>query len=219
MRRSTAAVSAALGLVVVLGLAGCGSGAPAQAGSGGSGLSVTLPASGSPFRGALFVRPHPRPSFVLTDQRGRRYDFAARTGGRPTLLFFGYTHCPDVCPTTMADVAAALRTLPAGLRDSVQVVFVTTDPKRDTPAALGSWLASFDPDLPTKFTGLTGPRAEIDTAQRGAGVELAQDGGLTHSAQLLLYGSDDLCRVFYLAGSSPEDIAHDLPLVANGEAR
>jgi protein SCO1/2 len=217
MRRSTAAVSAALGVMVVFGLTGCGSGSAAGAGSsGGPPLSVSSPASGSPFHGAAFERPRPRPSFVLTDQRGRRYDFAARTGGRPTLLFFGFTHCPDICPTTMADVAAALRTLPAGLRDSVQVVFVTTDPKRDTPAVLASWLASFDSDLTTKFIGLTGPRAEIDTAQRGAGVEPARDGGRTHSAQLLLYGSDDLCRVFYLAGSRPEDIAHDLPLVAKG---
>src|SRR5215468_7527677 len=105
MRCSAAAVSAVLGLVVVLGLAGCGSGSPTSgpASSGGSGLSVTSPAGGNSFRGATFVQPRPRPSFVLTDQHGRRYDFAARTKGRPTYLFFGYTHCPDVCPTTMAD--------------------------------------------------------------------------------------------------------------------
>ena len=215
MRRRSTVARVLLAAAVIAGSVACGSGSD----SGNSGrppLSVSSQASGSPFRGAVFVVPHPRPSFVLTDQRGRRYDFAARTKGRPTLLFFGYTHCPDVCPTTMADVAAALRTLPAGLRDSVQVVFVTTDPRRDTPGVLAHWLAAFDSDLSTKFTGLTGPQAEIDAAQRGAGVELAQDGGLTHSAQLLLYGSDDLCRVFYLAGSRPEDIAHDLPLVAEG---
>ena len=162
------------------------------------------------------MQPHPRPSFVLTDSGGHRYDFAARTRGRPTFLFFGYTHCPDVCPTAMADVAAALRAVPASLRNAVQVVFVTTDPRRDTPPVLAAWLANFDADLRTKFVGLTGPQQEIDAAQRGAGVVLAQDGGLTHSAQLLLYGPDDLCRVFYLAGSSPDDMSHDLPLVAKG---
>lgn len=218
MRRSAGAVSAVLGLVVVLGLGGCGSGSPASgpASSGGLGSSVTSPAGGNSFRGATFVQPHPRPSFVLTDQHGRRYDFAARTRGRPTYLFFGYTHCPDVCPTAMADVAAALRSLPVALRDPVQVVFVTTDPKRDTPAALAAWLANFDQGLGTRFVGLTGPQAELDVAQRGAGVVLAEDGGLTHSAQLLLYGPDDLCRVFYLAGNTVADIAHDLPLVARG---
>jgi protein SCO1/2 len=215
--------AAVLSAVAVLAAAcssspGGGSGGPTSGGppSGGPVASVSTPASGSAFRGATFVQPHPRPSFVLTDTTGRRYDFAARTRGRPTFLFFGYTHCPDVCPTTMADVASALRGLPAGLRDSVRVVFVTTDPTRDTPATLAAWLANFDADLRTRFVGLTGPQAEIDAAQRGAGVVLAQDGGQTHSAQLLLYGPDDLCRVFYLAGASPADIAHDLPLVAKG---
>jgi protein SCO1 len=211
----------ARGLVVLCAavlLAGCSTGSTGGPGGATSGppASVSTPPSGSPFRGATFVQPHPRPSFVLTDSGGRRFDFAARTKGRPTFLFFGYTHCPDVCPTAMADVAAALRTLPAGLRDAVRVVFVTTDPRRDTPPVLAAWLANFDADLRTKFIGLTGPQAEIDAAQRGAGVVLAEDGGLTHSAQLLLYGPDDLCRVFYLAGSSPDDISHDLPLVAKG---
>jgi protein SCO1/2 len=184
-----------------------------SAASGASPPQASPSAPSSGFRGATFVQPHPRPSFVLTDQHGKRYDFAARTTGRPTFLFFGYTHCPDICPTTMADVAAALRAVPEGLRDTVQVVFVTTDPKRDKPAVLAAWLANFDPDLKTKFTGLTGPQSEIDAAQRGAGVQLAEDSGQTHSAQLLLYGTDDVSRVFYLVGSTPDDMAHDLPLV------
>ncbi len=212
MRRRYAAVLCAAAAVVA---AGCSS-SPSGPSGGGPGASVSTPAGGSAFRGATFVQPHPRPSFVLTDQHGQRYDFAARTKGRPTFLFFGYTHCPDVCPTAMADVAAALRGLPPQLRDTVQVVFVTTDPRRDKPATLAAWLANFDPDLKTRFVGLTGPQAEIDAAQRGAGVVLAEDEGQTHSAQLLLYGPDDLCRVFYLAGASPDDIAHDLPLVAKG---
>jgi protein SCO1 len=185
--------------------------------SGGAGAAQAAPTPTSTgFRGPTFVQPHPRPSFVLTDQHGKRYDFAARTKGKPTFLFFGYTHCPDICPTTMADVAAALRTLPPHTRDTVQVVFVTTDPKRDNPKALAAWLANFDPDLTTKFVGLTGPQSEVDSAQRSAGVQLAEDNGQTHSAQLLLYGPDDVSRVFYLAGSTVEDIAHDLPLVIRG---
>jgi protein SCO1 len=193
--------------LLAFGVAGC-TAAPAAEPS-----APASSASAGGFRGPTFVQPHPRPSFVLTDQSGKRYDFAARTKGRATFLFFGYTHCPDICPTTMADVAAALRGLPAAQRDSVQVVFVTTDPKRDTPPVLAAWLANFDPDLRTKFVGLTGSQADVDAAQRGAGVQVAEDQGQTHSAQLLLYGTDDVCRVFYLVGSTVEDMQHDLPLV------
>jgi protein SCO1 len=204
--------AAGLAAIAALLLSGCAAGS----GSGGSPGAAPTSASASGFRGATFVQPHPRPSFVLTDEHGKRYDFAARTKGKTTFLFFGYTHCPDICPTTMADVAAALRSLPASARDAVQVVFVTTDPKRDTPKALAAWLANFDADLTTKFVGLTGPQSEIDAAQRGAGVQLAEDGGQTHSAQLLLYGPDDVSRVFYLVGSTVDDMAHDLPLVMRG---
>jgi protein SCO1/2 len=208
MRRTTAAL-AALGACLTVVLAGCGASSGDQPPA-----SITTTAAGGPFRGLAFPLPHPRPHFTLTDQQGRSYDFGARTAGRPTFLYFGYTHCPDVCPTTMADLATALRKLPAGLRDRVRVVFVTTDPKRDTPGVIGAWLANFDPDLTTKFVGLTGSQAGIDDAERAAGVPLAEDGGLTHSAQVLLYGRDDECRVFYVRGSSPDDIAHDVRLVA-----
>src|SRR3954469_2674728 len=68
----------------------------------------------------------PRPSFVLTDTDGKRFDFAAETKGRPTYVYFGYTNCPDECPTAMADIAAALRRVEPGLREKVKVVFVTT---------------------------------------------------------------------------------------------
>jgi protein SCO1 len=202
----------AAGLFAVLAMALVACSAGAGAGAAPAGPTPTATA----FRGPTFVQPHPRPSFVLTDQHGKRYDFAARTKGKTTFLFFGYTHCPDICPTTMADIAAALRAQPPKLRDAVQVVFVTTDPKRDTPKALAAWLANFDPDLTTKFVGLTGPQSEVDTAQRSAGVQVAEDNGQTHSAQLLLYGPDDVSRVFYLAGSTVDDIAHDLPLVMRG---
>ena len=92
------------------------------------------------------VEPEPvpeRPSFVLRTTSGERYDFEERTGGRPTLLYFGYTNCPDECPTAMADISAALRSTPADLREDVEVVFVTTDPDRDGPAVLRRWVDRF----------------------------------------------------------------------------
>jgi protein SCO1/2 len=114
----------------------------------------------------------------------------------------------------MADTALALRGVPAALRDKVRVVFVTTDPARDTGPVLAAWLRNFDAGLPVRFVGLTGTRTQVEAAQAAAKVEVATDGGQTHSAEELLYGPDDYARVAYVAGSSPADLAHDLPIVA-----
>ena len=205
-------------------LAGCG-------GSGNSGdtavsqagaeHSHSAPASvrgddGGRYAGIDLDPPYQRPSFTLTDTTGAAYDFTTATKGRPTLLFFGYTHCPDVCPTTMADIAVALRNLDPSAAAQVQVVFVTTDPARDSPAVLGEFLHRFDADLPTRFVGLTGDQATLDQAQLSAGVPLAEDGGQTHSALLLLYGADDEAHVAFDAGNTPKDIAADLEKVAAG---
>ncbi len=113
----------------------------------------------------------PRPQLVLADTSQQRFDLARRPRGELTLLFFGYTHCPDVCPTTMADLAAARRRLPAAQRDRVRVVFVTVDPRRDTPAVLRAWLDQFDPT----FTGLVGgPSTErVLTALKAPRTDLA----------------------------------------------
>jgi protein SCO1 len=215
MRRRAGSVGTASVLGLALLLAGCGASAGAGADRPGPPV-VTEPSPAGAFRGLGLDPPQPRPTFTLLDSGGRAFDFAARTRGRPTFLFFGYTHCPDVCPTTMADVATALRGVPDRLRRAVQVVFVTTDPARDTGPVLAAWLRAFDRDLPNRFVGLTGTRSEVEAAQAAARVPVAQDDGRTHSAELLLYGTDDYARVVYLSGSSPEDIQHDLPAVARG---
>lgn len=167
-----------------------------------------------PYHGFGLVPPLPRPSFTLTDTSGKRFSFS-QTAGDPTLLYFGYTHCPDVCPTTMADIAQAVAQQPAAVRSKVRVVFVTTDVKRDTGRVIAAWLRHFDTDLPHKFIGLTGTQAQIDAAQAAAHVVLAEDGGQTHAADVLLYGADDYAHVKYLQSDNESDqIAHDLPLVS-----
>lgn len=162
----------------------------------------------------------PRPSFTMTDTTGAPFAFGTRTAGHPTLLFFGYTKCPDVCPQTMADVGLALHKLPADLQKKTYVVFVSTDVKNDTPAVLTQWMAGFHSDEAFKnaadYVGLRGTEDEVHAAEVAAHVTVSEDGGQTHSAELLLYGPDDYARVAFNASSNEQDsIAHDLPLIAS----
>lgn len=175
------------------------------------------PTRQGPYAGHEFPSPRAKPSFTLTDTHGRRFDFRARTEGHPALLWFGYTRCPDICPTAMADIAQALSRVSPALQRDVRVVMVTTDPAYDRPAVLGRWLRNFDRDLPVAFIGLTGTKAQVETAQRLAGVPVAEDEGKQHSTQLTFYGPDDVARVFYLTGDPPTDIAKDLPKIAARE--
>jgi protein SCO1/2 len=212
------ALAAALALAGTLALAGCGgTGSAAASPTTGHDHGVaSVSGTAGKYDGINLATPYHRPSFTLTDTAGAPYDFSTATAGRPTLLFFGYTHCPDVCPTTMADVAVALRGAGTDLAKQVQVVFVTTDPARDTPAVMADWLGRFDRDLPVQFVGLTGSQAAIDQAQLSAGAPIAKDNGQLHSALLLLFGADDKAHVAFDAGNTPRDIQHDLRLVAAG---
>jgi protein SCO1/2 len=205
-----------LGLLVVLMLTGCGS---SGSGSGSSGKPQSSTSelndhTDTTYAGLGLTPPQPRPQFSLTDTAGKPYRFGQATAGKPTLMYFGYTHCPDVCPTTLADISQALQAAPAAIRQDAQVVFVTTDIKRDTPAVLAAYLKQFDPGLPNPFVGLTGSQAEIDAAQAAAHVTLAEDEGQTHSAEVLLYGSDDYAHVAFLQSTDEAaQITHDLALV------
>ncbi len=154
-----------------------------------------------------------RPSFSLRTLAGDPFDFQARTAGRLTLLFFGYTNCPDVCPATMANVSAVTGRLTSTERSQLDVVFVTTDPDRDTPERLGPWLQQFDREI----IGLTGSAAELEAAQRAAGITVAfRDKGtdnynVFHAAQVLVYSPDDSSHVVYPAGTRQAEWAADLP--------
>src|SRR5688572_15829259 len=96
------------------------------------------------YRGVVMTPPLPKPDFTFTSTSGAPYRFREETNDKVTLLFFGYTYCPDVCPMHMSNLAAVLKKMPAGDRERVKVVFVTTDPQRDTPDRLRTWLRNFD---------------------------------------------------------------------------
>jgi protein SCO1 len=182
------------------------------------GLALAWLCAAQQYRGGLVSPPIPKPSFTLVDTSGAPFDFRAKTRGYVTLLFFGYTSCPDVCPLQMGTVAQALKVLPAEQANRFKVVFVTTDPERDTGRVLRAWLDHFD----RRFIGLTGSMAAIHQAQLASNVDPAQkagtlsDGsyGMNHSAWILAYTTDNLAHVIYPAGVKQQDWVHDLPLLA-----
>jgi len=168
------------------------------------------------YRGGLVAPPLSKPRFVLTDTSGAPFDFWNRTQGSITLLFFGYTYCPDECPMHMANIGTALKKLPPGIAGQVKLVFVTTDPARDTRVELRRWLDNFD----KRFVGLTGTPAALDAAQKAAGVPLAQktdppnrNYSVTHANFVVAYTKDNLGHVIYPGGVSEADWIHDLPLL------
>jgi protein SCO1/2 len=189
--------------------------------SGGTGSGATVSgelndnAGTGTYQGFGLTPAQPRPSFNLTDTNGQPFSFGTATAGHPTFLYFGYTHCPDVCPTTMADIGLALKAVPAALRAQARVVFVTTDIADDTGPVIAAWLKAFDVPGAAPMIGLYGSQAQIDQAQAAAHVTLASDGGQTHAATVLLYGTDNFARVSYEQSDNESDaMTHDLPLVA-----
>lgn len=156
--------------------------------------------------------------FTLTGTEGQPYEFLQETEGRLTLLYFGYTNCPDICPTHVALLAGALRDLPAEVRAKVTVVFVTTDPDRDTPERLRQWLDALGGP---QFVGLTGTQAEVDAVQRLYGLEPAgkEDLGnghyaVNHAAYVMAFEADGVSRIVYPAGTTKDMLLNDLPILA-----
>jgi protein SCO1/2 len=174
--------------------------------------------AGAAYRGGLVSPPLPKPSFTLTDTSGASFDFRAKTKGHVTLLYFGYTHCPDVCPLQMQVIAQALKAVPPNVATQLKVVFVTTDPERDTPAVLRAWLDHFN----KHFIGLTGSESAVKAAQIAAHITPATKSAVGpngayevgHSAFVFAYTKDDLAHLIYPGGVKKEDWAHDLPYLA-----
>lgn len=170
------------------------------------------------YSGGMVSPPLPKPKFTLTDTSGAPYDFFLKTQGYATLLFFGYTHCPDICPLQMSTIAQAFRKLPPATEARFKIVFVTTDPERDTPQVLRTWLDHFD----KRFIGLTGSQPAIDAAQIAANLSPAKksavraDGAyeVGHAAFVLAYTTDNLAHVIYPGGVKEGDWVHDLPILA-----
>jgi len=164
----------------------------------------------SNYHGGLVTPPLPKPSFTLTDTSGAAFDFRGSTDGYVTLLYFGFSHCMTACPMQMNFLAGALRALPTEVRNQVKVVFVTTDPDRDNPRLIRTWLSHFD----RSFIGLTGSLAEIQQAETAAKMPRTIKPN-EHAAFIVAYTKDNRGHVIYPSGVTQADWIHDLPHLVN----
>jgi protein SCO1/2 len=174
-----------------------------------------------PEGGAILARPILKPDFVLTDQDGRPFDFRKDTEGYATLLFFGYTHCPDVCPVQMSTIASVMQRLPPEEARRIKVVFVTTDPARDDAARLKSWLGALNP----AFIGLRGPVDTVNaiTSSLGFPPSFIEDTAqkeytVGHIAVVFAFTRDDSAHAIYPFGTRQADWARDLPRLVHAYA-
>jgi protein SCO1/2 len=204
VRRSRLARAAGLaGALVLLCLAGCSS--PTSASHDAS--------PGDTYFGAVLDQPYTAPDVTLDATTGTPYDFRRSTTAPLTLVYFGYTHCEDVCPTTMANLTSALTRLDDAQRQQVQVVFVTTDPRRDTTAELTRWLGGYD----KSYIGLTGAIGDIDKAGRAFHIFVSEGSPLpgggfdtTHGSEVAAIDVHDRVPIVWTEGTSSAQFASDL---------
>jgi protein SCO1/2 len=215
----TAAVAMA---AVALLLAACGgsssndgnSDTPAAASSTAIGNSV----EGAGYYGAVPDPILPKPDLTLEDTAGQPFNIAKDTDGKLTLVYLGYTHCPDDCPTFIAQLGNVLKQMPADVTSNIEVIFVTTDPARDTGPVLRKWLDSFD----TKFIGLTGTETQIDDISKLLGVPPPEkedlgngNYGVSHGSFIYAFDKNDgKAHLIYPEGFSDPDLTADFTKLA-----
>lgn len=174
---------------------------------------MVVPKDTDGYAGTLVDRPYAKPDLRFTDTSGRGFDLARDATAPVTIVFFGYTKCPDVCSTVLGQAAAALLRADPAVRERTQLVFITTDPARDSPKAIRTYLDRFNPD----FVGLTAPMPVIEAAAKAFSVALTgtqklPDGGydVGHGAQLIGFGPGGTSTVVWLPDTSVGDLRADI---------
>lgn len=166
-----------------------------------------------PLRGLVFDPPQQAPALRIADAQGTRFDLASERGTRAVMLYFGYTHCPDICPATLADWARARRALgPAG--DDVRWVFVSVDPGRDTPVAAQDYARQFD----STFVGLSPTPDELAQLQKDWNFAVVHEAnaadpkayGVMHPAGTYVVDRAGRLREMFPPETRPEQMAADL---------
>lgn len=170
----------------------------------------------SPFKGIDVTGSGMGGELRLADHHGKPRSLADFRG-KAVVISFGFTHCPDVCPTALADLAMALRQLGAEASD-VQVLFVTVDPKRDTQELLAQYVPAFDPS----FLGLRGDEAAVEKVKKEFHVYAQERPGkepgsytVDHSAQIFVIDRRGAVRVLFPPNTPPSAMANDLRVVLN----
>lgn len=205
--RTGAPPGAALALLLAVTVGGLTAGcAGSEAATSDRAITVVDDGRGSsPYTGVVLDQPYPKPAVTLVDTQSRPFSLARDTTAPVTLVFFGFTSCTDECPAMLANVAVALDGLDPAVRDRIQVLFITSDPARDSPRAMRRFLDRFDPS----FEGLTGKPAELERVAADLGIALTgvtrlPGGGydVGHSSQLIGFAPDGRARVVW----PPDDV-------------
>ena len=177
--------------------------------------SIVLFSKPDTFRGTTYAEPYPVASEIQLTGAGNTNFELGEARGKIVALFFGYTSCPDVCPTTMAELSQALEEL-GEQADQVQVVFVTVDPQRDTPERVQEYVNHFNPD----FIGLSGSESELAKVWNSYGVfREVVDGTsaagylVNHTARVTLIDQQGNLRVSFPFETPVEDVVHDMKLL------
>jgi protein SCO1/2 len=178
------------------------------------GVTILLPKTDT-FRGTLYDPALPAPEISLVRDNGSSFQLS-ELRGNAVLLFFGYTSCPDVCPTTLSELRAVDESLGTNA-SKVKVVFVTVDPERDTPEVIQKYVSIFNP----AFIGLSGSQDELEPIWKDYGVYREVDKSsstatgylVTRSARLYVIDSDGNLRLSYSYGTPTDDIVHDLKIL------
>jgi len=207
----------AVGSSTALLLAACSSGSTAPAAAPLAKIQYT---NDSRFSGEVLEQPYALPTETLINTEGVSAPLKVPAKGDLTLVFYGFTHCGDDCPTTMADIEAALRGMPAAEQARITMDFVTTDPWRDTGPVMRTWLNQYN----TAFQGYTA--ASWDTLHASAvslGIDMekptsfAGNYQVTHGLQVLGFTSDGEAHIEWLVETiQVEQLRSDFELILNG---
>jgi protein SCO1/2 len=168
------------------------------------------------FRGAEYQSPAPPPDFSLISAEGGDYRLHEHTSDRVTLIFFGYTFCPDVCPGTLGTVKTAINRLPEQDRLAIQLLFITTDPARDSADRLAGYLARYD----SMYIGLMPTESQLPQLKSDYGVfsQIEGEAGeedylIAHTSLIYVLDRQGNLRAGFLDGMSAIDMAYDLQIL------
>ena len=180
------------------------------------GVAVLVFAKPASFRGTTFGEPYPAAPEIVLDRLDGNSFRLSKMRGSVVLLFFGYTSCPDVCPTTLAELKLALAELDEEDAAQVKVLFVTVDPERDTPQRVQEYIDHFNP----ASIGLSGSQVDLERIWTVYGVyrEIVEGTSaagyiLNHTARVTLIDQQGNMRVSFGFDTPVEDIVHDLKLI------